>query len=85
MLRYFRYLLIAVILLLLLTVALALFTAFPMFSAFQGALEKYFLKSLVPDNIARQVLGYLTQFSSKASRRAWLIAMPSGNWCEGVT
>ncbi|ALV07449.1 YihY family inner membrane protein [Roseateles depolymerans] len=52
----------------LLTVALALFTAFPMFSAFQGALEKYFLKSLVPDNIARPVLGSLTQFAAKANR-----------------
>ncbi|UXH76286.1 YihY family inner membrane protein [Roseateles amylovorans] len=52
----------------LLTVALALFTAFPMFSAFQGALEKYFLKSLVPDNIARPVLASLTQFAAKANR-----------------
>lgn len=52
----------------LLTVALALFTAFPMFSAFQGALEKYFLKSLVPDTIARPVLGSLTQFAAKANR-----------------
>ncbi|MBB3193546.1 YihY family inner membrane protein [Roseateles terrae] len=52
----------------LLTVALALFTAFPMFSAFQVALEKYFLKSLVPDTIARPVLGSLTQFAAKANR-----------------
>ncbi len=52
----------------LLTVALALFTAFPMFSAFQVALEKYFLKSLVPDNIARPVLASLTQFAAKANR-----------------
>lgn len=52
----------------LLTVALALFTAFPIFSSFQGALEKYFLKSLIPDNIARPVLASLTQFAAKASR-----------------
>lgn len=52
----------------LLTVALALFTAFPMFSSFQGALEKYFLKSLIPDNIARPVLMSLTQFAAKANR-----------------
>jgi len=52
----------------LLTVMLALFTAFPMFSSFQSALEQYFLKSLVPPNIAKPVLGALTQFSSKASR-----------------
>lgn len=52
----------------LLTVMLAVFTAFPMFSSFQGALEKYFLQALVPDNIARPVLRTLTQFASKASR-----------------
>lgn len=52
----------------LLTVMLAVFTAFPMFSNFQGALEKYFLQALVPDSIARPVLRSLTQFASKASR-----------------
>ena len=52
----------------LVTVMLAVFTAFPMFSNFQGALEKYFLQSLVPDSIARPVLRTLTQFASKASR-----------------
>jgi len=39
-----------------------------MFNSFQSALEQYFLKSLVPDTIAKPVLGALTQFSSKASR-----------------
>lgn len=52
----------------LLTVTLALFTAFPMFSAFQGALERLFLQNLVPDTIARPVLSALTQFAGKASR-----------------
>ena len=52
----------------LVTVMLAVFTAFPMFSSFQGALEKYFLQALVPDGIARPVLRSLTQFASKASR-----------------
>jgi len=52
----------------LLTVMLALFTAFPIFSSFQIALEKYFLKSLIPDNIARPVLLSLTQFAAKANR-----------------
>lgn len=52
----------------LLTVALALFTAFPIFSSFQSALEKYFLQSLIPPNIARPVLGALTQFAAKANR-----------------
>jgi membrane protein len=52
----------------LLTVALAVFSAFPMFASFQGALEKYFLQSLVPDSIARPVLGALTMFATKANR-----------------
>ena len=50
------------------TVALAVFTAFPMFSTLQTGLQKWLVESLVPDNISRQVLGYLTQFSGKASR-----------------
>ncbi|MDE2564967.1 MAG: hypothetical protein KGL50_04210, partial [Burkholderiales bacterium] len=37
----------------LLTVMLAVFTAFPMFSGFEASLNKYFLQHLVPDNIAR--------------------------------
>lgn len=52
----------------LLTVMLAVFTAFPMFANFQDSLQKYFLQSLVPDGIAKPVLGALTQFSSKAHR-----------------
>jgi membrane protein len=52
----------------LVTVMLAVFSAFPMFSSFQGALEKYFLQSLVPDAIAKPVLGALTQFAAKATR-----------------
>ncbi|GAB4041925.1 MAG: hypothetical protein Fur0014_13650 [Rubrivivax sp.] len=48
------------------TVMLAVFTAFPMFASFQGALETYFLQSLVPDSIARPVLRALTQFAAKA-------------------
>jgi membrane protein len=50
------------------TVMLAVFSAFPMFSSFQGALQKYFLESLVPDNIAKPVLVALTQFASKSNR-----------------
>jgi membrane protein len=52
----------------LLTVMLAVFTAFPMFSTFQVSLEKYFFQSLVPDTIAKPVLSALTQFASKANR-----------------
>ena len=52
----------------LLTVALAVLTAFPMFAKFQDVLQKWLVASLIPDDIARQVLGYLTQFSRKASK-----------------
>ena len=50
------------------TVALAIFTAFPMFSKLQGALQAWLVQSLIPDDIARQVLGYLTQFSRQANK-----------------
>jgi len=50
------------------TVVLAVFTAFPMFSKLQAGLQTWLVQSLVPDAIARQVLGYLTQFAVKASR-----------------
>jgi len=51
----------------LITVMLAVFTAFPMFASLQGALEKYFLQHLVPDTLARPVLTALSQFAGKAS------------------
>ena len=50
----------------LVTVMLAVFTAFPMFGGFEGALEKYFLENLVPDGIAKPVMRALTQFAGKA-------------------
>jgi membrane protein len=52
----------------LVTVMLAVFTAFPMFSRFQVALQQYFVQALVPDNIAKPVLLALTQFAGKASK-----------------
>jgi membrane protein len=52
----------------LVTLILAVFTAFPVFSAMQTTLQTWLVQSLVPDNIARSVLGYLTQFAAKASR-----------------
>jgi membrane protein len=39
-----------------------------MFAKFQDVLQKWLIESLVPDNIARQVLGYLNQFAGKASK-----------------
>ena len=50
------------------TVALAVFTAFPMFAKFQDVLQKWLIQSLVPDNIARQVLGSLNHFAGQASK-----------------
>ena len=50
------------------TVALAVFTAFPMFGKMQSNLQSWLVQSLVPESISRQVLGYLTQFAGKASR-----------------
>lgn len=50
------------------TVVLAVFTAFPMFGKLQSALQAWLVQSVIPDAIAKQVLGYLTQFSAKASR-----------------
>lgn len=52
----------------LVTVMLAIFTAFPIFAEFQVSLEKYFLQALVPDAIARPVLRALTQFAAQANR-----------------
>jgi membrane protein len=50
----------------LLTVMLAVFSAFPMFASFQDSLQRYFLQTLVPPDIASQVLKALNQFASKA-------------------
>ncbi len=50
------------------TVVLAVVTAFPVFSKFQDITQRWLVESLVPDNIARQVLGYLTLFAGKANK-----------------
>jgi len=50
------------------TLGLAIFTAFPVFAQVQDQLQQWLVQSLVPESIARQVLGSLTQFSRKASR-----------------
>jgi membrane protein len=52
----------------LVTVALAVVTAFPVFDQFQTVLQRWLVESLIPESISRQVLGYLTQFTTKASR-----------------
>lgn len=49
-------------------VALSVFTAFPVFGKFQDTIQRWLVESLVPESIARQVLGHVTQFARKASR-----------------
>ena len=51
-----------------LTIALAVFTAFPLFTAFRASLEAYFIQSLMPKAISTNILGYLNQFATKATR-----------------
>ncbi len=50
------------------TVLLAVFSAFPAFNKLQGVMQQWLSDSLFPESIARQVMGYLTQFAAKASR-----------------
>ncbi len=52
----------------LIALALAVFTAFPVFGKLQDGLQRWLVDSLMPESIARQVLSYVTQFASKASR-----------------
>ena len=52
----------------LITVGLAVFTAFPIFAEFQDVVQRRLVESLVPESIARQVLNSLSLFANKASR-----------------
>ena len=52
----------------LLTIALAIFTAFPLFNTFRASLETYFSDHLMPRIIANTVLDYLNQFAAKSMR-----------------
>lgn len=49
-----------------LTIAFAVFTAFPVFKTFQASLEGYFIQNLMPKTIANTILGYLNQFAAKS-------------------
>ena len=51
-----------------LTIALALFTAFPLFSTFRAGLEAYFVQNLMPKGVASTILNYLNQFAAKSAR-----------------
>ena len=48
-------------------VVLSVFTAFPLFGRLRDALEHWLINSLIPAGIADTVMGYLTQFATKAS------------------
>ena len=52
----------------LVTVALAVFSAFPVFGRFYEALRQYFLQSLVPERIAQPVLQGLATFAEQATK-----------------
>jgi membrane protein len=53
------------------TVALAIFSALPVFDRMEGVVQEWLVKSLIPENIARTVLQYLQQFSTKAAGLGW--------------
>lgn len=50
----------------LVTVAFALFTAFPMFASFQMSLQGFLADHLMPAQFNTQIFNYLNQFASKA-------------------
>lgn len=50
------------------TVLLSVFTAFPSFGQLQETLQNWLVQSLIPPEIAEQVMGYLMQFASQASQ-----------------
>ncbi|MGU7779775.1 YihY family inner membrane protein [Burkholderia sp. PU8-34] len=50
----------------LVTVAFALFTAFPMFASFQLSLQGFLADHLMPAQFNTQIFNYLNQFASKA-------------------
>ena len=51
-----------------LTIAMAIFTTFPLFNTFRASLEAYFIQNLMPKAIANTILGYLNQFALQAKR-----------------
>ena len=53
------------------TVALALFSVFPLFAQVEGDLQRWMVQSLFPAIIAQNVSTYLAQFTSKAAQLGW--------------
>jgi len=50
----------------LLTIILALFTTFPIFTNFRASMDAYFVQTMMPKGISNTVISNLTQFASKA-------------------
>ena len=55
----------------LLAVSFALFTHFPMFRRFESAIDEYVLKGLLPADISRTIVKYLSLFAANASGLTW--------------
>jgi len=56
----------------LLAASFVLFTRFPAFRRFRDALQELLLSRLLPEDIARTVLGYLNRFAANASGLGWI-------------
>src|SRR5215470_2726114 len=52
----------------LVTIALTLFAAFPVFKEFTQGLDDFFARNMLPPNVAKTVAGYLDQFARSAGR-----------------
>jgi len=50
----------------LITVMFAIFTAFPIFSSFQDALQNFLSQRLMPPSVNQQIFDYLNEFAAKA-------------------
>jgi membrane protein len=54
------------------TVSFALFTLFPVFHQFEGAIDDYVLDGLLPADISRTILKYLSVFAANARGLTWV-------------
>jgi len=52
----------------LLVLALALFTAFPIFADFEAALRNFLVEQLMPESFSATVMGYLNTFAQQSSK-----------------
>lgn len=52
----------------LLTIALTLITAFPVFQEFTRGIDDYFARNMLPPTVAKTVTGYIEQFTRSAAR-----------------